>query len=70
MAHMNGVVHIMELPDSIKKTPQIAEFSVFTQKQSKFITPVDAATLSIIAEGDPDLTTYLKKLLRTNKPEQ
>ena len=24
----------------------------------------------MIAEGDPDLTTYLNKLLKTNKPEQ
>ena len=28
------------------------------------------AILSIIPEGDPDLTTYLNEHLRTNKPEQ
>ena len=28
------------------------------------------ATLSFIPEGDPELTAYLNKLLRTNEPEQ
>ena len=28
------------------------------------------AILSMIPQSDPDLTAYLKKLLRTNKPEQ
>ena len=28
------------------------------------------AILSMIPEGDPDLTTYLTELLRTNKPDQ
>ena len=31
---------------------------------------MDTAILSMIPEGDPDLTTYLGELLRTNKPEQ
>ena len=59
-----------ESPYSIKKNTQIAEFSVVTPEQSKFIKPVDTAILSMIPEGDPDLTTYLKELPRTNKPEQ
>ena len=38
---------------------------------TKFIRQVvDTAILSMIPEGDPDLTTYLSELLRTNKPEQ
>ena len=32
--------------------------------------PVDTAILSMIPEGDPDLTTYLSDSLRTNKPKQ
>ena len=54
----------------IKNKTQIAEFSVVTPEQSKHIKPVDMATLSMIPQGDPDLTAYLKELLRTNKPEQ
>ena len=59
-----------ESPYLIKKNTQIAEFSIITLEQSKHIKPVDKATLSMIPRGDPDLTTYLNELLRTNKPEQ
>ena len=55
---------------TIKKNTQIAEFSVVTPEQSKFIKPVDMAKLSMIPEGDPDLITYLTELPRTNKPDQ
>ena len=54
----------------IKKNTQIAGFSVVTPEQSKNIKPVDMAILSMIPQGDPDLTVYLNELLRTNKPEQ
>ena len=53
-----------------KKNTQIAEFSLVTPEPSKFIWPVDTEILSMIPEGDPDLTTYPSQLLRTNKPEQ
>ena len=59
-----------ESPYHIKKHTQIAEFSVVTPEQSKHIKPVDMAILSMIPQGDPDLTAYLNELLRTNKPEQ
>ena len=59
-----------ESPYTINKNTQIAEFSVVTPEQSKFIKPVDMAILSMIPEGDPDLITYLTELLRTNKPDQ
>ena len=55
---------------TINKNTQIAEFSVVTPEQSKFIKPVDTAILSMIPEGDPDLVTHLTELLRTNKPDQ
>ena len=58
-----------ESPYHIKKHTQIAEFSVVTPEQSKHIKPVDMAILSMIPQGDPDLTAYLNELLRTNKPE-
>ena len=59
-----------ESPYLIKKHTQIAEFSVVTPEQSKHIKPVEMATLSMIPQGDSDLTAYLNELLRTNKPEQ
>ena len=59
-----------ESPYHIKKHTQIAEFSVVTPEQSKHIKPVDMAILSMIPQGDPDLTADLNELLRTNKPEQ
>ena len=59
-----------ESPYLIKKHTQTAEFSVVTPEQSKHIKPVDMAILSMIPQGDPDLTPYLNKLLRTKKPEQ
>ena len=64
------ITNTTESPYSIKKNTQIAEFSVVTPETSKFIRPVDTAILSMIPEGDPDLTTYLNELLRANKPEQ
>ena len=53
----------------IKKHTQIAELSVVTSEQSKHIKPVDMAILSMIPQGDLDLTAYLNELLRSNKPE-
>ena len=64
------VTNTTESPYTINKNTQIAEFSVVTPEQSKFIKPVDMAILSMIPEGDPDLITYLTELLRTNKPDQ
>ena len=59
-----------ESPYLIKKRTQIAEFSVVIPDQSKHIKPVDMAILSLIPQGDPELTAYQNELLRTNKPEQ
>ena len=64
------VTNTTESPYLIKKHTQIAGFSIVTPEQSKHIKPVDMAILSLIPQGDPDLTAYLKELLRTNKPEQ
>ena len=64
------VTNTTESPYTINKNTQIAEFSVVTPEQSKFIKPVDMAILSMIPEGDPDLITYLNELLRTSKPDQ
>ena len=51
------VTNTTELPFTINKNTQFAEFSVVTPEQSKFIKPVDMAILSMIPEGDPDLIT-------------
>ena len=64
------VTNTTESPYLIKKHTQIAEFSVVTPEQSKHIKLVDMAILSMIPQGDPDLTAYLNELLRTSKPEQ
>ena len=64
------VTNTTESPYTINKSTQIAEFSVVTPEQSKFIKHVDMAVLSMISEGDPDLVTYLTELLRTNKSDQ
>ena len=64
------VTNTTESPYTINKNTQLAEFSVVTPEQSKFIKPVDMAILSMIPEGDPDLVAYLTELLRTNEPDQ
>ena len=64
------VTNTTESPYSINKNTQIAEFSVVTPEQSKFIKPLDMAIFSMIPEGDPDLITYLTELLRTIKQDQ
>ena len=64
------VTNTTESPYTINKDTQIAEFSVVTPEQSKFIKPVDMAILSMIPEGGPDLITYVTELLRLNKPDQ
>ena len=64
------VTNTMESPYLIKKHTEIAELSAVTPEQSKHIKPVDMAILSMIPQGDPDLTAYLNELLRTSKPEQ
>ena len=64
------VTNTTETHYTINKNTQIAEFSVVTPEQSKFIKPVDLAILSMIPEGDPDLITYLTELHRTNKQDQ
>ena len=62
------VTNTTESPYTINKNTQIAELSVVTLEQSKFIKPVDTAFLSMIPEVDRDLITYLTELLRTNEP--
>ena len=64
------VTNTTESPYLLKKHTQIAEFSVVIPEQSKHIKPVDVAILSMIPQGYPDLTAYLKEILRTNKPWQ
>ena len=64
------VTNVTESPYLFKRHTQIAEFSVVTPEQSKYIKPVDWAILSLIPQGDPDLPAYLNELLRTNKLEQ
>ena len=61
------VTNTTESPYPIEKHTQIAKFSVVTPDQSKHIKPVDMAILSMIPQGDPNLTAYLNELLRTNK---
>ena len=64
------VTNTTELPYLIKRNKQISEFFLVIPERFKFIKPVASATLSMIAEGDTDLITYLNKNHRTNEPEQ
>ena len=64
------VTNTTESPHTINKNTQIAEFSVVTLEQPKFIKPVDTAILSMIPEDDPDMVTYLTEQHRTKKPDQ
>ena len=54
---------------TLKKNTQVADFTVLTPEQSKFIKPVDTAILQMLPSDDPDLTTYLNELLKSNKQE-
>ena len=64
------VTNTKESTYTINKNTKIADFSLVTPEQSKFTKPVDTAILSMTQESDPDRTTYLIELLRTNKPDQ
>ena len=64
------VTNTTNSPYTINKNTQIAEFSVVTPEQSKFIEAVDTAILSVFPEGDQDMINYLTKLLRTIKRDQ
>ena len=55
---------------TLNKNTQIADLSIVTPEQSKFIKPVGTAIFNMIPEGDPDLITYLTELLGTNQPDQ
>ena len=60
---------ILTKPHTNTTPTQNAEISVVPPVQSKFIKSADTPILSMNPESDPDLTTYLNKQLRTNKPE-
>ena len=62
------VTNTTESPYLIKKHTQIAE--EFSVVQSKHIKPVDLAILSMIPQGDHDLSAYLNELFRTKTLEQ
>ena len=63
------VPNTTESPYLIKKHTQIAEFSVVTPEHSKHNKLLDLAVLSMIPQGDLDLTVYLNELLRTARTE-
>ena len=49
------VTKTTESPYLTKKNPQIAEFSVVTLEQSKYLKLVDMANLSMNLQGDPEI---------------
>ena len=63
------VTNTGESPYTVKKNTQVADFTVLTPEQSKFIKPVDTAILQMLPSDDPDLTLYLNELLKSNKQE-
>ena len=64
------VPNMTKSPNTIAKYTQIAEFSLVNTEQLNFLNLVDMVILNMISEVDSNLTTYLKKLLSTNKLEQ
>ena len=62
------VTNTTETPYLIRRNTQIAEISVVTTEQARFMEAMDMTILSMIPEGESDLTEYLNDLLRTNKP--
>ena len=64
------VTNTTDSPYTMNKNTQIAELSVVTPEQSKFINPIGMAILSIIPGRDPDLITYLTELLRKKQTDQ
>ena len=64
------VTNTTESPCTINKNTQIAEFSVVTPEQSKFIKPVDTAILSMIPEylSIPN-NNYLVRKIGTNRTQ-
>ena len=49
------VTNTGETPYTLKKNTQVADFTVLTPEQSKFIKPVDTAILQMLPSDDPDL---------------
>ena len=64
------VTNKTESPYTIMKNTQVADFSVVTPEQTKFIKPVDTTILNLILEVDPDVTCNLNELIKTNKKEK
>ena len=64
------VTNTTQSPYLIIKNTQSAVFSVVAPEQSKFVKPVQTATLSMIPKADPGLTIYRHKILRTNTREK
>ena len=60
------VTKTTELPHLIKKYTWKTGHAVVTPGQPKFNKPVDMAVLSLIPDGDPDLTTYMEEPHRMN----
>ena len=63
------VTNTTETTYLIKRNKKFAEFSTFTPEQADLIKPADMALLSMVLEGDAELTSHLNGLIRTNKPE-
>ena len=64
------VTNTTETPYLIKRITQIAELSVVTPEQAKSIKPVEMTILSMVPKNDPDMTTYMTDILRTNELEK
>ena len=64
------VTNATKSPYLIKKNTQIAEFSVVIPELSKYIKQLDKAILSMIPQGDLDLTAYLNELPERKNPSR
>ena len=63
------VTNVGETPYTLKRNTQVAEFTILTPEQSKFVKPVDTAILQMLPYDDQSLSLYLNEFLRTDKQE-
>ena len=65
-----SVASTTKLRSTIKRNTKTPKFPVVTPDQSKFIELIVSPTLSMIEEGNPNLTISLNGFIHKNKPGQ
>ena len=58
------VTNVGETPYTLKRNTQIAEFSILTPEQSKFVKPVDTAILQVLPYDDQSLSSLSQRITK------